>query len=128
MVKLDGTLRRRRWWVLAAWVVALAVAVPLAAKQSDHLTGGGYGVPGSQSQAVEDAVDRQFPDAGRATLAAVLVPREGASLSRDLEAVRRAVRAEPRVAVRRAVLADARAAADARPDRTLIVPLAVASK
>jgi uncharacterized membrane protein YdfJ with MMPL/SSD domain len=128
MVRLDGTLRRRRWWVLAAWIAALVVAVPFAAKQSDHLTGGGYGVPGSQSQAVEDAVDEQFPDAGRATLAAVLVPREGANLERDLETVRRAVRAEPRVAIRRATLAEARAAAEARPNRTLIVPLAVASK
>ncbi|CAA9512258.1 MAG: Transmembrane heme transport protein MmpL11 [uncultured Solirubrobacteraceae bacterium] len=128
MVRLDGMLRRRRWWVLGAWVVALAVAVPFAAKQSDHLTGGGYGVPGSQSQTVEEAIDADYEAAGRAPLAAVLVPKEGASLRRDLETVRRAVRAEPRVAIRRDVLRRARAAAEAEPRRTLVVPLAVAEK
>ena len=128
MVKLDGMLRRRRWLVLGAWVVALAVALPFAAKQSDNLTGGGYGVPGSQSYAVEEAVERDFEDAGRATLAAVLVPREGADLRRDLARVRDAVRDEPLVAVRRAELARARRAAAARPDRTLVLPLAVAAR
>jgi uncharacterized membrane protein YdfJ with MMPL/SSD domain len=128
MVKLDGMLRRRRWLVLGAWVVALVVALPFAARQSDNLTGGGYGVPGSQSYAVEEAVERDFEDAGRATLAAVLVPREGSNLRRDLARVRDAVRDEPLVAVRRAELARAERAAALRPDRTLVLPLAVAAR
>ena len=45
MLRLDGVLRRRRWLVLGAWIAAVLVAVPFAARQSDHLTGGGYGVP-----------------------------------------------------------------------------------
>ena len=125
MVKLDGVLRRRRRWVLAAWIVTLAAALPFAAKQSDNLTGGGYGVPGTQSHAVEEAVERDFAEAGRASLAAVLVPREGASLERDLDRVRDAVRDEPKVAVRDAAFARAERAAEARPDRILILPLVV---
>ena len=50
MLRLDRVLRRRRGVVLALWLVALVAAVPFAARQSDHLTGGGYGVPGSQSE------------------------------------------------------------------------------
>jgi RND superfamily putative drug exporter len=128
MIKLDGVLRRRRWLVLAAWVVALAVALPFAVKQSDNLTGGGYGVPGSQSQAVDDAIARDFEGVGRASLAAVLVPREGASLQRDLVRVRDAVRDEPLIAVRDRDLAAAQRAARAHPDRTLVLPLAPATR
>ena len=38
--------------MLAAWVVVLVVALPIASHQTDHLTGGGFDVPGSQSEAV----------------------------------------------------------------------------
>ena len=43
MLSLDALVHRRRRWVLAAWLVALIAALPLAARQSDHLTGGGFG-------------------------------------------------------------------------------------
>jgi uncharacterized membrane protein YdfJ with MMPL/SSD domain len=64
MSRLAGFLGRRRRWVLAGWVVALILALPLAAKQTDHLTGGGFDVPGSQSKAVGDALEGEFAGDG----------------------------------------------------------------
>ena len=58
MLRLDRVVRRRRALVLALWLVALLAALPFAAKQSDHLTGGGYTVPDSQSDRVATALDR----------------------------------------------------------------------
>ncbi len=60
MVKLAGFLGRRRRWVLLAWVAIVLAALPLAAKQTEHLTGGGFDVPGSQSQAVSAALQGDF--------------------------------------------------------------------
>ncbi|MDX6641258.1 MAG: putative drug exporter of the superfamily, partial [Solirubrobacteraceae bacterium] len=79
MLRLDRVLVRRRWLVLGAWLAVLAVAVPFAARQSEHLTGGGFGVPGSQSQQVADRVAHDFRGAGDASLGAVLVSRPGAT-------------------------------------------------
>jgi RND superfamily putative drug exporter len=60
MVKLAGFLGRRRRWVLLAWVAVVALALPLASHQTDHLTGGGFDVPGSQSMAVNQSLQRDF--------------------------------------------------------------------
>jgi RND superfamily putative drug exporter len=60
MTKLAGFLGRHRSWVLLAWVAIVAAALPLASHQTDHLTGGGFDVPGSQSKAVSDALQRDF--------------------------------------------------------------------
>ena len=60
MNRLAAFLGRRRRWVVAAWVLILLCALPFAAKQTDHLTGGGFDVPGSQSMAVSEALQRDF--------------------------------------------------------------------
>jgi RND superfamily putative drug exporter len=60
MNRLAGVLGRRRRWVLAAWVAIVACAFPFALHQTDHLTGGGFDVPGSQSLAVSEALQRDF--------------------------------------------------------------------
>ncbi len=60
MNRLAAVLGRRRRWVVAAWVAILVCALPFAAKQTDHLTGGGFDVPGSQSMAVSEALQRDF--------------------------------------------------------------------
>ncbi len=60
MTKLAGFLGRRRRFVLVAWIATLVVALPIASHQTDHLTGGGFDVPGSQSKAVSDSLERDF--------------------------------------------------------------------
>ncbi|HYF27536.1 MAG TPA: MMPL family transporter [Baekduia sp.] len=126
MVRLDRLVRRRRRTVLALWLVALVAAVPFAMRQSENLTGGGYGVPGSQSQAVRDQVERNFSRDARATMAAVVVPGRAATPAEIRDAIGRvdaAARAEAHVALRPAD----RAAAISRSGRgeTLVMPLAV---
>src|SRR5688572_20121433 len=78
MDRLAAFLERRRWLVLAAWLLVLLAALPFAARQTEHLTSGGFDVPGSQSKIVDENVTR-FEGAQRDTLAVVLARREGAS-------------------------------------------------
>jgi uncharacterized membrane protein YdfJ with MMPL/SSD domain len=60
MKRLAAVLGRRRRWVLAAWVAIVVLALPFAAKQTEHLTGGGFDVPGSESKAVAEAMQGVF--------------------------------------------------------------------
>jgi uncharacterized membrane protein YdfJ with MMPL/SSD domain len=62
MVKLAGFLGRRRRWVLAGWVVVIVLALPISMHQTDHLTGGGFDVPGSESKTVSDLLKSDFGD------------------------------------------------------------------
>src|SRR4029077_10356350 len=62
MKTLAEFLGRRRRWVVAFWIVLVIVAVPFAMKQTDHLTGGGFDVPGSQSQKAGAALRDDFGD------------------------------------------------------------------
>jgi RND superfamily putative drug exporter len=127
MLRLDRFLRRHRLVVLGAWVLALAAAVPFAAKQSDHLTGGGFGVPGSQSKAVEDRLAKDFPEQSRTSLAAVVRPERGATAEQVRAALRRLDRATeqtPRVALAERVQQGAATGVD--PEKPLVVPLEAA--
>ncbi|HWO16648.1 MAG TPA: MMPL family transporter [Solirubrobacterales bacterium] len=91
MVQLAGFLGRRRRWVLGAWLAVIVLALPLAAKQTEHLTGGGFDVPGSQSKAVSDSLDEDF--GGQADGVAVLLRAEpGATAAERAAAVRRVQR------------------------------------
>jgi uncharacterized membrane protein YdfJ with MMPL/SSD domain len=74
MVRLSGFLTRRRWWVVGAWLLVVAISLPLAAKQTEHLSGGGFDVPGSQSQAVETALTKRFAESEAGRIAVVLQP------------------------------------------------------
>lgn len=60
MKRLAAVLGRRRRWVLAAWVAIVVLALPFAAKQTEHLSGGGFDVPGSESKAVADSMQGVF--------------------------------------------------------------------
>jgi len=60
MNRLAQFLGSRRRWVVAAWVLIVVLALPFAAKQTEHLTGGGFDVPGSQSMKVSEAVQDDF--------------------------------------------------------------------
>src|SRR5215218_3318746 len=78
MDKLANVLERRRLLVLGIWVALLIAAVPFASRQTEHLTSGGFQVPGSQSQSVDRNLHR-FEGAQRETLAVVLAKRPGAT-------------------------------------------------
>jgi RND superfamily putative drug exporter len=71
MDRLEAFLRRRGRWVVAAWVLLLVAAVPFAARQTEHLTSGGFTVPDSGSEAVDRALD-DFEAAEREQLSVVL--------------------------------------------------------
>ncbi len=127
MLRLDAVVHRRRRMVLAVWALVLVASVPFALQQSDNLTGGGFGVPGSQSRAVEEALARDLPEAGRASLGAVLMPDAGASAAQTraaLERVARAAAAAPDVSLAPAARAAALERIGSAPAQPLIVPLA----
>ncbi len=60
MTRLAGVLGRRRHWVLGVWLLIVVCALPFAARQTEHLTGGGFDVPGSESKAVADSMQGVF--------------------------------------------------------------------
>jgi uncharacterized membrane protein YdfJ with MMPL/SSD domain len=126
MNTLDGAVNRHRRLVLGVWVALLVVAVPFSIHQSDHLTGGGFGVPGSQSAAVTDQLSRDFPGAGNATLAAVLVPKPDATPAQVRAAIGRVATAAA-ATDHVALTAQTRAAAirGAQHPHAMLIPLAV---
>jgi RND superfamily putative drug exporter len=69
--RLGAFAVRRRWWVLAAWLVLFLAAMPLLAKLTGRLSQGGFEVPGSQSDAVRKALENDFR--GQFTLTDLLV-------------------------------------------------------
>ena len=126
MDRLDGFLRRRRRWILVAWLVALVAAAPFAARQTEHLTSGGFSVPGSGSEAVDRALG-DFEGAGREQLAVVLAPQEGAdaaALRSELARLKEIAAGVKDVELAPAAAATARSdTAAASPGEVVVVPL-----
>jgi uncharacterized membrane protein YdfJ with MMPL/SSD domain len=95
MIRLARFLARRRRLVVAGWVLIVFASLPLAARQTEHLTGGGFDVPGSESKAVAEAMQGVFAD--RAGGIAVLLRAEpgatGAERTAAVGRVRREVAA-----------------------------------
>jgi len=88
MSSLAGFLGRRRRWVVAAWVLIVLLALPFASKQTDHLTGGGFDVPDSQSMKVSESLQDDFGDQADG-IAVVLKAEPGASAAERDAAVAR---------------------------------------
>jgi uncharacterized membrane protein YdfJ with MMPL/SSD domain len=111
MDSLDGFLRRHKRAVLLAWLVAIVAAVPFAAHQTEHLSSGGFGVPGSGSKVVDDDLQR-FPGVSHDQLAVVLRPREPREVAAALDRLERLVAGRRYVALtpaaKRAALAQSR--------------------
>src|SRR3954447_15107685 len=76
MDRLDGFTRRHGRLVAVAWLALLIAAIPFAARQTDHLTSGGFEVPGSGSATVERGL-ADFDNAQPAQRAVVLAKRPG---------------------------------------------------
>ena len=88
MLRLAGFLARRRRLVVGAWVLIVVASLPLAARQTEHLTGGGFDVPGSESKAVADAMQGVFASEANG-IAVSLRAAPGASAAERAAAVRR---------------------------------------
>ncbi len=88
MRALAGFLGRRRRLVVAAWVLIVLLALPFAMKQTDHLTGGGFNVPGSQSMKVSESLQDEFGSQADG-IAVVLKAAPGASAADRSAAVAR---------------------------------------
>ena len=126
MDRLATFLERRRLLVLGVWGVLLLAALPFAARQSEHLTAGGFAVPGSQSAAVDKNLER-FEGAQREYLAVVLAKREGANATavrEEIERVDRLVARLPHVELTDAAAATARR--EAAGASITVMPLALA--
>jgi uncharacterized membrane protein YdfJ with MMPL/SSD domain len=124
---LDRLLARRRWVVLVAWVALVAAALPFAARQSERLTSGGFTVPGSGSEAVDEALSG-FEGVESDELAAVIARRDGdaGDVRDELGRVEAAVERVDHVAVEDTALREARSGAGRR-DVT-VLPLAVSGE
>src|SRR5438132_1796724 len=60
---LATVVSRRRRAVVAVWLALLAAGGWFSLHQSDHLSGGGWEVPGSPSVQVANAVQKDWPHA-----------------------------------------------------------------
>jgi uncharacterized membrane protein YdfJ with MMPL/SSD domain len=120
MDRLDGFTRRHGRLVAAMWLVLLLAALPFAARQTEHLTSGGFEVPGSGSAAVERGL-KAFDGAQRSQLAVVVARRPGASDADVRAAIDKARRGADKVAH----VALAPAAAEAAARRAASAPITV---
>jgi hypothetical protein len=78
MIRLSGFATRRRWIVIGIWAVLLVAAIPLAMKQTENLTGGGFDVPGSASEEVSTALADDYPEHQNGAVSVVLEAEPGA--------------------------------------------------
>jgi putative drug exporter of the RND superfamily len=101
--RLAEWVRRFRWPLVAVWLAGLALAGVAAVHLPDRLSGGGWYVPGSQSQAAAAALRSGFPSRGASNV--TLVVRDERNTSADAEFSRRVrgvvgeVVGDPRLAV-----------------------------
>jgi uncharacterized membrane protein YdfJ with MMPL/SSD domain len=92
---LAAAVSRRRRAVVAVWLVLLAAGSWFSLHQSEHLSGGGWEVPGSPSLRVSDALSSDFPGAAAPAFLVFITNPDG---PRDrLREVRRLVAHEPTV-------------------------------
>jgi RND superfamily putative drug exporter len=70
--RLALALRKLRWPVVAVWLTALIAAGIAAAPLPDRLSGGGWYVPGSESQQVADALRSGFSGRGASNVTLVV--------------------------------------------------------
>jgi uncharacterized membrane protein YdfJ with MMPL/SSD domain len=91
--RLAGFLGRRRRLVLGVWIAIVLLALPFASRQTEHLTGGGFDVPGSQSKAVSDALENDFASSADGIVVLLRADPEAGPAARTaaIARVRRAV-------------------------------------
>ncbi len=114
MKTLAGFLARRRWYVVGAWLAVLVAAMPLASRQTEELTGGGFSVPGSESAQVEEAIASDYEGARDGAIAVVLDPTgDPADPAAAVARMQEAVAAAPGLELEPAASAEAKATLEA---------------
>src|SRR5437016_7180037 len=92
--RLAGLVSQRRRTVFAVWLALLAAGGWFSLHQNDHLSGGGWEVPGSPSLQVADALQADWPQAiPRAFTVLVTGPHAPVRVA----AVQRIVRGQPHI-------------------------------
>src|SRR6266540_602377 len=79
--RLGALAVRRRWVVLAVWIVAFLAVGPFLGKLNARLSQGGFEVPGSQSDQVRRAVETEFK--GQFEFSALLVMHSDSVAAQD---------------------------------------------
>ena len=115
---LATVVSRRRRAVVATWLALLAAGGWFSLHQSDHLSGGGWEVPGSPSLRVSDALSTDFPRVTPGVFVVFVTNRDGPR--RRLQEVRRLVAREPAVRPGRPIVLDG--------GRAAILPLGYSGK
>jgi RND superfamily putative drug exporter len=100
---LAGVALRRRKTIVCLWIALLAGGAWFSLHQSDHLSGGGWEVPGSPSIRVSNAIQHDF---GNTTTPAFIVFVHGGNVSRRLAEVRRLLAPVPDVRAGRPIHRD----------------------
>jgi uncharacterized membrane protein YdfJ with MMPL/SSD domain len=94
LARLAGVVSRRRRVVVATWLVLLVAGGWFSLHQNDHLSGGGWEVPGSPSVRVVDALD-EFPGVTPPAFMVLVTDPQG--LRAHLQRARRLADREPDV-------------------------------
>ncbi|MGZ4382829.1 MAG: MMPL family transporter, partial [Gaiellaceae bacterium] len=105
LARLAGAVARRRRAVVAVWLVLLVAGGWFSLHQTDHLSGGGWEVPGSQSIRVSKLLD-SFPGVTPPTFTLLVTGATPADVRARLAAIAPALRARPRLQPGSAVLLD----------------------
>ena len=99
MTALGRAIAERPWRFVAAWALALLVALPVAGRVQDQAGNGGYDVPGSGSDRVRTTQARLFDREGSQISVVVPAdPRQAEQLRQDTRAVSAALRRDDDVA------------------------------
>src|SRR6476646_2957533 len=108
---LATVVSRRRRAVVATWVVLLAAGGWFSLHQADHLSGGGWEVPGSPSVRVADALERDFPRRKAPVFTVFVTGGDRVAVRARLADARRVAAAQPGVGPGRTLTLDAGRAA-----------------
>ncbi len=126
MMQLDRFLHRHRKAVFVLWAALIIAAIPFAARQSEHLSPGGFTVRGSESEKVAGALAGDFPSLPRSELGVLVVPAPEAGradLAAELDRVEKLANRTPHVAAGPQTVG--RAAVSGSRLRPVLVPLAL---
>jgi uncharacterized membrane protein YdfJ with MMPL/SSD domain len=96
LARLARAVSRRRRAVIAFWLVLLAGSAWFSLHQTDHLTGGGWEVPGSASIRVSKLLDT-FPGVTPPTFTFFVTGSSANAVRARLAAIAPALRGEPRI-------------------------------